>query len=161
MAQPSDMQLKNGVVSSAQDQPREGTLRMSGPQSPRKRRIRVVVVDDCRVFLDAACEALAWRPELQIVGKMGSAMEVIAALPKLAPDLLLVDLCMPMVNGLELTRRVKSEPNPPKVIVTTFHDEDGTRASAIAAGADEFLSKHHFITGISGLIQQLFPDHRS
>ncbi len=76
---------------------------------------------------------------------------------RVAPDLALVDLSMPDVNGLEVTRQLKRMPNAPRVIVLTMHDLPQYRAAARSAGADGFVSKAGFTGTLLLSIFALFP----
>jgi DNA-binding NarL/FixJ family response regulator len=74
------------------------------------------------------------------------------------PNLLVVDLALPEVNGLALTRTLKARPQPPKIIVVSLYDNAAYRAAAQAAGADGFLGKSDLGTDLQAAIAALFPD---
>jgi DNA-binding NarL/FixJ family response regulator len=74
---------------------------------------------------------------------------------ELRPDILLLDLVMPRVNGLEVLRWIKAERPEIKVIIVTVHDEDAYRQAAEASGADAFLLKKTLGTDLLSTIQRL------
>lgn len=121
-----------------------------------RKPVRILLVDDCRIFLDAAKEALSCRPGIEIVGDAESATEALEVVDRIAPDLMLVDLCMPKVSGIELARQMKARERSPKIVITTFYDEDTSRVKALEAGADDFLSKHHFLNGLPAILERHF-----
>src|SRR5262249_62354768 len=95
-------------------------------------------------FLAAAVHALAADQRIEIVGKALSGPEGLELAAAVQPDLVLMDVAMPGMNGLEATRLIKAQPNAPWVIVLTSHDIPPYRAAAKAAGADNFISKADF-----------------
>ncbi|MBI4278559.1 MAG: response regulator, partial [Armatimonadetes bacterium] len=74
---------------------------------------------------------------------------------RLRPDLVIMDLTMPGMNGLEATRRLKARPGAPRVVILSLHDSEAHRAVAAAAGADAYASKSEFGDALLGLIQAL------
>jgi DNA-binding NarL/FixJ family response regulator len=128
----------------------------SGPPGvPAPRRVRTVLADDNPGFLEAARRFLATQP-VQVVGTARTGLETLRVLEALKPDLLLLDLEMPELNGLAILRRVKARPDPPRVVVVTLHDDEQYRAEAAAAGADGFVAKREFTTALVPLIRGLF-----
>jgi DNA-binding NarL/FixJ family response regulator len=118
--------------------------------------VRTLLVDDNPEFLGAAARFLATDPEIEVVGQALSAQKAIEEVTRLQPDLVLMDVAMPEMNGLVATRHIKERPNPPRVIVLTLHDNDEYRAQARAAGADGYVSKSEFGTQLLPLIHTLY-----
>ncbi len=79
--------------------------------------------------------------EAQVLGEAGSAEEAIRLTNDLHPDVVLMDLAMPRMNGLEATRQLKTRWPELAVVILTVHDEDVYRRTALAAGATAFLQK--------------------
>lgn len=102
---------------------------------------RVLIVDDDPLVRSALGLMLGGQPRLQVVGQAGDGREGIAQVDALAPDVVLMDIRMPLMNGLEATRALYARPQPPRVIVLTTFDADEYVVEAIAAGADGFLLK--------------------
>lgn len=103
--------------------------------------IRLLLVDDDAGFRSTLRELLEQRVEAQVLGEAGSGEEAIRLTDDLHPDVVLMDLAMPRMNGLEATRQLKRRWPDLAVIVLTVHDEDVYRRTAIAAGATAFLQK--------------------
>jgi DNA-binding NarL/FixJ family response regulator len=89
---------------------------------------------------------------------VSSSLEAIDQVELLKPDLVLMDVAMPHLNGLAATRRIKALPNGPRLVLLTVHDFPAYRAEAVAAGADGFLGKSDFGTHLVPLIRRLFSE---
>lgn len=103
--------------------------------------LRILVVDDDEDFLSLTREWLAAEPGLAFVGGCADGLSALADVARLQPDVVLVDVLMPGINGFETTRRLKARPGAPRVVMTSFTDSDSVRHAALQAGADAFLSK--------------------
>jgi CheY-like chemotaxis protein len=79
-----------------------------------------------------------------VIGTAQSGIEAIEMVNQLKPDLVLMDIAMPNMDGLEATRRIKLTENPPRIIIVTFHDTPEVQDAATAAGADGFIEKTRF-----------------
>ncbi|TMA07917.1 MAG: response regulator transcription factor, partial [Deltaproteobacteria bacterium] len=84
----------------------------------------ILTVDDDRGFLDVLRDLLGQEPEFQLVGVAENGEEAVRAARELEPDVVLMDLTMPRVNGFDATRRIKSFRPATKVIILTVHSED-------------------------------------
>ena len=103
--------------------------------------IRLLLVDDDAGFRSTLRQLLEHRVEAQVLGEAGNGEEAIRLTNDLRPDVVLIDLAMPRMNGLEATRQLKARWPDLAVIVLTVHDEDIYRRTAMAAGATAFLQK--------------------
>ena len=102
-------------------------------------RRRVLVVDDQRPTRKGLKALLAFSPELEWVGEAADGQEAVNLVAERRPNVVLMDIRMPVMDGLEATRRIKSERPEVRVIVLTLDAE--YQAEALAAGADAFLVK--------------------
>lgn len=118
--------------------------------------IRTLLVDDSLAFLDSATRFLDGDQRLEIVGRGLSGRDALEQIPLLRPDLVLMDLAMPEMNGLEATRLIKRQPNAPCVVILTLNDSYEYRMAAAAVGADGFLTKSEFAIELLPLIDSLF-----
>jgi len=101
---------------------------------------REVLIADDRLRSRSGLKALlALRPEIQLVGEAANGQEAVRLMEELRPDVVLMDVKMPVMDGLEATRIIKERWPGVKVIVLTIHTD--YRADALAAGADAFLVK--------------------
>ncbi|MEQ1911443.1 MAG: response regulator [Vicinamibacterales bacterium] len=119
-------------------------------------QIRVLLVDDNVTFLDAASEFLSHDPRLLVVGTARDGLDAVALIDEFCPDLVLMDLVMPLMNGLDATRRIKALPAPPRVVVVSLLDGAATRRRAEDAGADGFICKFGFTSTVLGVVDTLF-----
>src|SRR5262249_42706554 len=106
----------------------------------RARSVRVLLVDNSREFLKAAARFLSADREVEIAHAF-SGSEALEQVARLHPDLVMMDLAMPEIDGLSATRQIKKLPDAPQVVIVTVHDNQEYRAQAKAAGADGFISK--------------------
>jgi DNA-binding NarL/FixJ family response regulator len=123
--------------------------------------LRVLLVDDSPLFLEAAVQALAADPRIEVVGSALSGQEGVVLVAQRQPDLVLVDVAMPGMNGMETTRRIKAQPNAPHVVVLTSYDQQHYRAAAKAVGADNFICKSDFDTQLRPLLEILLAERNA
>lgn len=123
----------------------------------RHQIIRVLLVDDSVTFLDSAARFLANDPRIEISGRALSGSEAIQQAQRLQPDVVVLDVAMPGMNGLEATRHIKAQPHAPRVIIVTMGDEAEYRAAAHQVGADGFVPKVRCRTHLLPLITALVP----
>ncbi len=119
--------------------------------------IRSLLVDNHKEFLAALARFLSGDSRIQVVGQAHSGAAALQHVAELSPDLVVVDLSMPGMNGLEVTRQLKSLPSPPRVIILTIYDLPQYRAAAKSAGADAFVSKADFGNQLLPAIWAQFP----
>jgi DNA-binding NarL/FixJ family response regulator len=118
-------------------------------------RATILIVDD-NLRLRALIRTIsAQEPHLQVVGEAEDGAEAIRFTHLLRPDIVLMDLVMPLVNGLEAMRRIKVEHPETKVIIMTVHTEDAYRRTAEANGADAFLLKKTLMTTLLPTIRRV------
>jgi DNA-binding NarL/FixJ family response regulator len=103
--------------------------------------IRVLVADDHRLFRDGLRALLNSAPDLEVVGEAGDGEQVVAQAAVLQPDVILMDLQLPGINGVEATRRIlHSQPRVNVLVLTMFEDTD-TVLAAMRAGARGYILK--------------------
>jgi DNA-binding NarL/FixJ family response regulator len=103
--------------------------------------LRIVLVDDSADYLFAVTRLLAVTAGVQLVGCATSGEEGVRLVDAVAPHLVLMDLTMPGMDGLEATRRIKSKPNAPPVMIVSLNDSETVIAEAGKAGAEGFILK--------------------
>ncbi|GIL35090.1 response regulator transcription factor [Phycicoccus jejuensis] len=103
--------------------------------------IRLLVVDDHPVVRAGMVAVLGEEPDLDVVGEAGNGAEALALVPRLEPDVVLMDLRMPVMDGAEATARLRSMPSAPQVLVLTTYDTDADIVRAVEAGARGYLLK--------------------
>jgi NarL family two-component system response regulator LiaR len=107
----------------------------------KSQRIRVLIVDDHAVVRQGLRTFLGMLPDIQIVGEAASGADAVAAQEKAQPDVILMDLVMPEMDGVEATRRIRSARPDAKIIVLTSFAEEDKIFPAIRAGALGYLLK--------------------
>lgn len=103
--------------------------------------IRILVVDDHPVFRAGIVNILAFEPDFEVVGQAASGEIAIDMLGRKAPDVVLLDLSMQGIGGLETLRRIRSRAERVRVIVLTSSETADDAAKARRAGADGYLTK--------------------
>ena len=109
--------------------------------------IRVLICDDQVVVCEGLRAILSTVPEVQVVGVANNGIEAIAQIPSLLPDLVLMDLKMPEMNGIQATRLIREQHPSVKVLVLTTYDADEWVIDAIRSGADGVGHPHVFGAG--------------
>ncbi|WP_412517711.1 response regulator transcription factor [Actinomadura madurae] len=105
------------------------------------RPLRVLIVDDDALVRAGLSMMLDGTGGITVAGEAADGAEVPAAADAHAPDVVLMDLRMPRVDGITATRRLRARPDPPEVIVLTTFDSDENILHALRAGASGFLLK--------------------
>lgn len=103
--------------------------------------VRVLVVDDDAVVRFGLTMMLRGAPDLEVVAEAGDGTEAIALVEAHAPDVVLMDIRMPGMDGLTATETLRRRPDPPQVVVLTTFDADAHVLRALRAGAAGFLLK--------------------
>jgi DNA-binding NarL/FixJ family response regulator len=103
--------------------------------------IRVLVVEDQALVRAGFRMVIDSQPDLAVVGEAGNGVSGVHQARTLRPDLVLMDVRMPVLGGIEATRQIRALPEPPKVVVLTTFDLDEHALAAIRAGASGFLLK--------------------
>lgn len=104
-------------------------------------RKRIVIAEDHTILRDGLRALLSSRENIEVVGEAGDGREAVRIVSEHVPDLLLIDLSMPRLNGMEAIREIKSLYQDIKVIVLTVHKSDEYVLASLEAGADGYLLK--------------------
>ncbi|MFN2292357.1 MAG: response regulator transcription factor [Anaerolineae bacterium] len=118
--------------------------------------VQVLLVDDNPDFVQVAAEFLAADPDIEITGVATSGERALELADSYHPDLVIMDLAMPGMGGLEATRQLKARPNPPAVIILSLYSDEAYLEQARRAGADEEVSKSDLGVALLPLIRQMF-----
>src|SRR3990170_57445 len=102
-------------------------------------KIRILIVDDHAIMRDGIRALLSIHNDIEIVGEASNGVEAIEKVKELAPDVVLMDVVMPGMDGLEATRRIKKINPKLKVLVLTQHDNREYIISAIKAGSSGYV----------------------
>lgn len=103
--------------------------------------IRLMIIDDHPVVRAGLTSMLSTQPGIEVVGSAAGALEALALLETLAPDVILMDLRMPGMSGLEAIRAINARPDAPRIIVLTSFDTDEDIYQSVGAGAQGYILK--------------------
>jgi DNA-binding NarL/FixJ family response regulator len=104
-------------------------------------KTKVVIVEDHRLFREGLKSMLAEKTEFEVVGEAGDGVEAITCIRRRKPNLVLLDLSMPKMNGISVMREIKSQFPEIKILALTIHESDRYVLEAFEAGADGYCLK--------------------
>ncbi len=119
------------------------------------RHLRAVVVDDSPAFLRSLCSFLREHEQVQIVGAAESALDAFPLVEQSRPDVVLIDLQMPGMNGLEATALLRSRHPNTRVIMVTMHDTPELRQASLEGGAHGFVSKSRLSQDLPDVLHEV------
>ena len=123
-----------------------------------RKTIRVVVVDDSPKDLNALCFYLKKHEQIEIVGTAHDGFELIEVAKALQPDLVITDLHMPRLSGIECTMRLRELLPQTRFIIFTDLNAPFTESDCAEPGADFYLYKEHMPGRVLTAIYRLFPE---
>lgn len=103
--------------------------------------MRILLAEDQTLLREATRRLLEIEPDLEIVGEAGDGEEAIELALRLAPDIVLLDMAMPCLNGVEVTRRIKEQQPQIAILVLSAYDYDAYVVAALEAGAAGYILK--------------------
>jgi len=123
--------------------------------------IKLLLVDDHAGFLSAVMRHLRKRPWLSVVGTAGNGLEAITASERLRPDVIVMDLAMPEMGGLQATRLIRAQDDAPMIVIASHFDDVEHRERALRAGADHFVSKLSYLQQVVDILETRYSRHIS
>jgi len=102
---------------------------------------RIVLADDHRIIREGIKSVIHELSDMEVIGEAADGMEVVRLTRELVPDMVILDIAMPKLTGIEATREIKALAPNVKVLVLTVHKDSGHLHQAISAGADGYLLK--------------------
>lgn len=116
-------------------------------------KIRVLICDDHALFREGVKTIVAAHPEFEIVGEAEDGREAVERATRLQPDVVLMDIAMPVLKGFDATRRIKKERPNVKVLILTVYDDEDLVARCLDAGASGYILKDSPPTQLTYAIQ--------
>lgn len=120
------------------------------------KRIKVLIVDDHTLVRDGIRALLALSSDIEVVGEAANGREALDKIAELSPDVVLMDLAMPLMGGLEATRRIRREFPEVKVLALTQYDDSEYVIPVISAGARGFITKMAAFSELASAIQAVY-----
>ena len=111
------------------------------PSPPPEGAVRILIADDHRLFAEALMTVLSEDDRVDVIGIADNGQEAVELALELQPDVILMDLRMPVVDGLEATRRLRDAGSDAQILILTGTDEDVGSEEAAMAGASGYLRK--------------------
>lgn len=118
--------------------------------------IRVLIADDHAVLRAGLRMLLDAEPDIEVVGEAADGSEVLPRIREVAPDIVLLDITMPRVGGLDALRHISELPRPPRVLILTMHDDEAHVREALAAGASGYVLKQAADTELLSAIRAVY-----
>lgn len=120
--------------------------------------LTVFLVDDNRTFLDAADGVLATVEGISVIGQASSGLDALAKIEALKPDLVLLDIGLPDISGIDVGLQLSSWARPPHIVYVSLHDETGYASLLERVGAIGFIHKANFVTELLPLLETFAQD---
>lgn len=117
--------------------------------------IKVLLVDDQTVMRQAVGTWLGIEPDMNIVGEAESGEAALTLVPELQPDVVLMDIDMPSIDGIATTAQLQLSAPQSAVVMLSMHDDPTVQERAKAAGAAAFVSKHQALDKLVDVIRQV------
>ena len=131
---------------------------MTPSLEPATARLRVLIVDDNRYVREAVKGLFELMPRVGYVSTAASGETGLALASSGAFDLVVLDLSMEGLNGLEVARRLRTLPQPPKIVMVTLYDDPDFRFAAASLGVSAFMAKPALAGQIEPLLERMFGE---
>ena len=122
-----------------------------------ERSLTVLLVDDNQTFLTSVSKTLRMLPNVTVVGQAHDGTQALSLAQQLQPDLMLLDIVMPGMTGLEVAKTMRAWPKSPKVLFLSMHDNESYRSAAKKLGALDLVGKSNFVSELLPIIAGLIP----
>lgn len=132
-----------------------GGLQLTLGDHKRKESIRVLIADDQALFRKGLMAVLESEDDIQIVAEAQDGEEAVRKAVEYAPDVVLMDVRMPRVSGIEASRNIKAAVPTTKILMLTVSDEEEDLYEAIKSGANGYLLKEISVTDVSQAVRSL------
>ena len=121
---------------------------------------RIVIAEDHTMIREALNNLLSSSPDYTVVGEAGNGLDAIRCVSELSPDLILLDLLMPKMNGTEAILDIKKQRPKTKVLILTMHDTEDDVLLALQAGADGYVLKDDSYEELLIALKSVFAGNR-
>jgi DNA-binding NarL/FixJ family response regulator len=115
--------------------------------------IRVLLADDHRILREGICALIEDQEDMEVVGEAEDGQETVKKVSQLQPDVVVMDIAMPLLNGLEATRQIHRDYPQVKVLILTMHENEEYIRQVLAAGALGYVLKDAAARDLLGAIR--------
>ena len=115
--------------------------------------VRILVVDDSSTFVAAVRQFLAMLPDAEVVGEASGGSDALEKVRTLLPDLVLLDIAMPGMGGLDVARTMRLWPDPPDVVFLSMYEAAAYESVTRELGALAYINKSDFVLGLLPIIE--------
>jgi DNA-binding NarL/FixJ family response regulator len=119
---------------------------------PTERAVRILIADDHRLFAESLMAALSEDERVDVIGIAENGQEAVETALELRPDVILMDLRMPVVDGFDATRRLREAGSDARILILTGTDEPIGSENALAAGASGFIRKEQSLVELKHVL---------
>ncbi|MBI2333485.1 MAG: response regulator transcription factor [Chloroflexi bacterium] len=120
---------------------------------------RILIVDDAPEVRESLRWLLEDEPGLTVIGDVATGDEAIQMTVSLKPDLVLLDIELPDMDGFDVTRQIKALLNPPRIVILSMHNDVLYRKRGMDAGCDAFIGKEMGWSGLLPVLQRVLEGH--
>lgn len=124
------------------------------------KKTSIVLADDHRIVLEGLHALLDAEPDFDVIGKTGDGLETPDLVHKLNPDILVLDLMMPGINGLEVARQIRKQTPNTKIIILSMYDDEGFVLEALSNGVSGYVLKDEGSEALVHAIHEVSQGHR-
>jgi two-component system response regulator NreC len=117
--------------------------------------ITIVIADDHQMMRQGLCSLLGAQPDFQVVGDAGDGEAAVKLVEELHPDVLVLDMVMPGINGIEVTRRVRKLSSACAIVILSMYGAEGYVREAIQAGARGYVLKKDFAEELASAVREV------
>ena len=120
--------------------------------------LRILLVEDNPTFLMAVRQFLDRAAGMRVVGLAHNGAQALTLAAELQPDLVLLDMALPQMSGLEVARAMLAWPQPPRIVFLSMHDQAAYREAARDLGVQGFVGKADFVAALLPIIEKIMTD---
>jgi DNA-binding NarL/FixJ family response regulator len=125
------------------------------PSPSAERAVRILIADDHRLFAESLMAVLSQDERVDVVGIAEDGQEAVELAAELQPDVILMDLKMPVIDGFEATRRIREAGLDTQILILTGTDQEIGSEDAAAAGASGYLRKESSVAELKGVFLEV------
>ncbi len=119
------------------------------------KRITVLLADDHQIVREGFCALLKHEPDIDVVGEAGTGRQAVQLTKKLRPNVVVMDIAMPLLNGMEATRQIRTDFPDTKVLILSAHSDDVYIEQVVALGGSGFLLKQTSSENLAKAIREV------